>query len=84
MKFTIKVDATPQEVRESMGLPDIQAVQERVVGKIEERVMASIDEYEPTKLLTMFVPEGVRFLGGVQKTIFDGLSPYVGNNKKKD
>ncbi len=84
MKFSIEIDATPKEVRETLGLPDIQAVQERVIERIEERVMASVDEYDPAKLLTMFVPEGVRFLDGLQKTIFDGISPLVGKSKKKD
>ncbi|MCK5679526.1 hypothetical protein KAI46_01790 [bacterium] len=83
MKFSIEVDATPKEVRESLGLPDIQAVQERVIERIEEKVMDSVDEYDPAKLMTMFVPEGVRFLDGLQKTIFEGISPLVGNSKKK-
>ncbi len=84
MKFSIEVDATPKEVRDSLGLPDIQAVQERVIERIEEKVMDSVDEYDPAKLLTMFVPEGVRFLDGLQKTIFEGISPITKKSKKKD
>ena len=73
MKFTLEVDATPKEVRASLGLPDIQAVQERVIKRIEDKVMDIIEKNDPTKLLKMIIPEGLGLLSGLQKTILDNL-----------
>ncbi|MCK5915205.1 MAG: hypothetical protein KAG92_03615 [Deltaproteobacteria bacterium] len=84
MKFTIEIDATPKDVRDSLGLPDIQAVQERIIEKIEGRVMDCVDTYDPTKLLTMFVPEGARLFDGLQKTLFDGVRAAGKSRRKKD
>jgi len=83
MKFSIEIDATPQEVRETLGLPDIQAVQERMIERIEERVMASVDEYDPAKLLTMFVPEGVRFLMDCRKLSLMAFHHWLEKVRKK-
>lgn len=81
MKFSIEIDATPKEVRESLGLPDIQAVQDRVIESLEERVLASVDTYDPVKLLNIFVPQGAGLLDGLQKTLLDGI-PTLGKRSK--
>ncbi len=82
MKFTIEIDATPKEVRESLGLPDIQAAQDRVVAKVEERVMDFVDDYDPTKLVKMLIPDGLGFLEGMQKTIFANIPKGSKSSKK--
>ena len=82
MKFIVEVDATPKEVRESLGLPDIQAVQERVIKRIEDKVMDSVESCDPTKLLKTVIPEGLGLLGGLQKTILENLPTGSKNNNK--
>ena len=67
MKFIIEIDATPEEVRDSLGLPDIKALQERVIERIEDKVMDSIETYDPTSLLKTIIPEGLGVLSGLQK-----------------
>ena len=85
MKFTIEVDATPKEVRESLGLPDISGIQDRILERIEEKVMATIETYDPVKLLKMFVPEeGTRLLSGLQKTVFEGVLGGRKSKRKQD
>ena len=83
MKFTLEVEATPKEVRDSLGLPDVQAVQERVIKRIEDKVMDSIESYDPTKLLKMIIPEGLGLLSGLQKTILENLPTGSKNSSKK-
>ena len=82
MKLIIEIDATPKEVREAVGLPDIQAVQDRVIDKIEDRVMTTINDLDPTNLLKIIIPEGLGILDGLQKTILENLS--IGGSRSSD
>ena len=83
IKMEVEVEATPKEVRDTLGLPDIQAVQERVIAKIEQRVMDAVTEYDPTKLLSLVLPEGFRLTEGVQKMFMDSLPKILKSGSKK-
>lgn len=38
MKITIAIEATPEEVRETIGLPDLQEVQKTFMGRLSQQV----------------------------------------------
>lgn len=83
MKIKIEVDATPKEVREALGLPDIQAVQERIIAKVEKRVMDAVTEYDPTKLMSLFLPAGFQLTEGMQKMFMSSLPNILNSGSKK-
>ena len=56
MKFTIDVDCTPEEARAFLGLPDVKAAQDAVMGDIEERMRASLAAMDPETLLKTWLP----------------------------
>ncbi|WP_415913074.1 DUF6489 family protein [Neptuniibacter sp. QD37_11] len=58
MKITCEVEATPREVRELIGLPDMQPVWEKAQDQLQERIKAP--EFD-----NLFDPFGFR-------KIFDG------------
>jgi len=83
IKMDVEVDATPKEVRETLGLPDIQAVQERIIAKVEKRVTDALSVTDPTKLLGMFMPEGFGLPEGLQKMVLDKIPPALRPKGKK-
>ena len=56
MKITIEVDCTPAEARAFMGLPDVEPLQEEVMGEIQRRVMNALSMTDPQQLLKNWVP----------------------------
>jgi hypothetical protein len=41
MKFNIEIDCTPEEARKFLGLPDVSAVQERLMIQVETQMSAA-------------------------------------------
>ena len=56
MKITIEVDCTPAEARSFMGLPDVEPLQDEVMGEIQRRVMQALSMTDPQQLLKNWVP----------------------------
>ena len=44
MKINVEVDITPEELRRFMGLPDVQALQQRMMDNFEENMVSSQDQ----------------------------------------
>jgi len=61
MKATIEIDATPQEMRALLGLPDVEALQQEVLEKIRTKTLAGIDANSPEELVKRFVPTADQF-----------------------
>jgi Family of unknown function (DUF6489) len=58
MKFNIEIDCTPAELRHSLGLPNLEPMQEAVMKRIEERMLSNMDKFSPEKLMqTWFSPQ---------------------------
>jgi len=51
MKITITVDCTPLEARQLAGLPDLQPMQDRLVGEIEQRLRDAATRMTPEAVL---------------------------------
>jgi hypothetical protein len=73
MKVTINVDCTPDEARTFLGLPDVQPMQEVLMKKIEERMIANLDAMSPEALLKHWLPAGVQGLEQIQAMFWKGL-----------
>ena len=61
MKATIKIDATPQEMRTLLGLPDIEPLQQEIQEKIRDRIIAGIESNDPMELMKIFMPSADQF-----------------------
>ncbi|MDH3689283.1 MAG: DUF6489 family protein [Gammaproteobacteria bacterium] len=82
MKLNIEIDTTPEELRKFLGLPDVQPVQQELMEKAREKILAAMDNYDPIKLMSALLPEGMRSVEEMQKA-FWGLTG-VGKDQKKD
>ena len=61
MKATIKIDATPQEMRTLLGLPDIEALQQEIVEKLRDQTLAGIEANSPAELMKLIMPSADQF-----------------------
>ncbi|PCI20938.1 MAG: hypothetical protein COB62_04120 [Piscirickettsiaceae bacterium] len=76
MKATIEIDATPQEMRELLGLPDVQSLQKEAMDKIREKMLAGIESNDMADLMKLYMPmpEQMSAVEGLQKTMWDAMS----------
>ena len=61
MKATIKIDATPQEMRSLMGLPDVESLQQEMLQKIRDKTLAGIETNDPAELMKILMPTADQF-----------------------
>ncbi len=79
MKVTVEMDITPQEARQMMGLPDLEPMQEALLGKIQTKMESAIDDMnDPQALIKNFFPVGIQAMDQFQN-IFSGLAKAATN-----
>jgi hypothetical protein len=76
MKATIEIDATPQEMRALLGLPDVEALQQEVLEKIREKTLAGIEANSPEELMKRIVPtvDQFKLLEALQASFWQGFA----------
>ena len=74
MKVTIEVDCTPDEARRFLGLPDVAAMQQDLVGEVQKRLASNIAAMEPDQLLKTWLPAGLQGLEQMQRAIWSQMS----------
>jgi hypothetical protein len=58
MKVTVEVDCTPQEARAALGLPDVTALNEQLMGEMQARMKANMAALAPDELLKNWMAFG--------------------------
>jgi hypothetical protein len=58
MKMTIEVDCTPEEARRFMGLPDVSALNDHLVGEMKNRIDANMSMIAPDELMKNWMAFG--------------------------
>ncbi len=89
MKVTIEIDATPQEMRTLMGLPDIEPMQQEMMEKLRDKTMAAIDANDPAALMRFFLPTADQFksLEALQSSFWQAIGnsmDFSGKAKGKE
>lgn len=82
MKFTIDIEMTPEELRESLGLPDVSALHEEMIDTIRDRMHQGVEGYDPISLFKPFMTSGVGTVEGFQKLMFNLMNQYTRSSKK--
>ena len=67
MNIKVDLDITPEEVRRLMGLPDVQAFQEELMGRIREQMDAGVEGYDPQSLMRPFMDNAFASMDFFQK-----------------
>lgn len=80
MKINFEIDATPEEVRRLMGLPDVAPMQDELMERMKEKFSAAMDKADPAEMLAPFLPESMRSLESWQKAFW----AMVTSSKKQE
>lgn len=86
MKFTINVEATPEEARAFIGLPDVAGMQERLIKEMENKMAANIRDLDPETLVKTWVPVMTQSWTDMQRSFWTQMGvpmPDTDNVKKK-
>ena len=82
MKIKIDVNLTPEEARAFFGLPDLQPLQEEMLGKIREKMLAGVDGYDPLTVMQPFLPKNLQTMEAMQKAFWQAVSGADSGKKK--
>ncbi len=83
MNIKFDVDATPDELRRFFGLPDVHPLQEEMLQKIREKMLAGIDGFDPVTLMKPFLPEHLQSLDALQRQFWQGLAASAATSTRK-
>ena len=77
MKVHVEFDLTPQEFRQAMGLPDVEAFQQELMAHVRRQMEAGVEGYDPWSLMQPFLQQGmaqgVASFGHYQQMLMDML-----------
>lgn len=80
MKMTIEVDCTPEEARRFLGLPDVSALNDRLVQEMGSRIDANVASLmNPEE----FVKNWMTFGSGAQEQFRKMMEAGLGGAAKK-
>jgi hypothetical protein len=83
MKINLEIDLTPIEFRQIFGLPDVQPLQEEIMNTLREKMLASVENYDPMNFLAPFLPEGMRSMEDLQRAWREVLAGRAKQKKQE-
>lgn len=84
MKINVEFDLTPVEFREIFGLPDVRPVQQEIMEKIREKMLASVENYDPMNFIKPYLSENIRTMEQLQRAMWEGLAAAGSKPKKEE
>ncbi|MDA8230188.1 MAG: DUF6489 family protein [Magnetospirillum sp.] len=79
MKITFDMDCTPEELRAFLGVPDIRPMQDAVLRKVQDRMMAALSAMEPETMFRAWLPAQVQTIERFQKAFW----PFAGSGREE-
>ncbi len=83
MKIKFDIDCTPEEARAFLGLPDVGPMQDAMLAKVQERLMANLSAMEPEALLKTWLPTGPQGLDQMQKAFWGQFAAAGGQDSPR-
>jgi hypothetical protein len=74
MKMTIEVDCSPEEARRFLGLPDVTAINDHLVGEMKKRIDANMSMISPDELVKNWMSFGQGAQEQFRKLMEAGMS----------
>jgi hypothetical protein len=71
MKVRMEVDMTPDEARRLMGLPDVTAMQSRLLAEFERRMKSAMEKSEPDQVLKQWFSLGSQGFEQFQRFLWE-------------
>jgi len=83
MKIHFDIDATPSELREFLGLPDVRPLQEEMLDKMREKMLQGVNTFDPQALLKPFLPPQLQSAEAWQKFLLDTFRSATSNPDRR-
>ncbi|HEX4711399.1 DUF6489 family protein [Phenylobacterium sp.] len=74
MKMSIEVDCTAEEARRFLGLPDVSALNDHLVGEMQKRIDANMAMISPDELVKNWMSFGAGAQEQFRKLMEVGMS----------
>ncbi|MFP3344284.1 hypothetical protein R0J87_17435 [Halomonas sp. SIMBA_159] len=71
MKINVEFDLTPDEFRQSLGLPDVEAFQQSLLDNIQRQMESGVEGYDPMSLMRPFLQQPM-----MQQGLSQGLANF--------
>lgn len=93
MKITVDVDATPKELRDFFGMPDVQPLQDEMLEQLREHLHKGTGAFDPAVVLKPLLAGNLQSVETWQKALWTafakGMQPRgsaatTGNRDDKD
>ncbi len=81
MKVSIDIDCTPQEAREFLGLPDVSAMQNEMMAKIQSQMEEAVKGASPEELFKTWLPAGFENMDAMGKMFWNAAGLKSGSDK---
>ena len=74
MKINISIDATAEEMREFLGLPNIRPLQEDMLEAIRNNMQHGVSGFDPLSLMKPLFPAQMQSMEMLQKAFWDAFN----------
>lgn len=71
MKINVEFDLTPDEFRQSLGLPDVEAFQKNLLENIQRQMESGVEGYDPMSLMRPYLQQPM-----MQQGLSQGLANF--------
>ena len=78
MKITVDVEATAQEMREFLGLPNVQPLQEEMLEIIRNNMQKGVSGFDALSLMKPLFPAQMQSMEMLQKAFWDAMTQSGG------
>ncbi len=76
MKINVEFDLTPDEFRRALGLPDVEAFQQELLGRIQKQMESGVEGYDPMSLMQPFLQQSMFQQPGFQQGLSQGMASF--------
>ncbi|MCB1718421.1 MAG: hypothetical protein KDK05_25080 [Candidatus Competibacteraceae bacterium] len=74
MKVNISIDATAEEMREFLGLPNIRPLQEEMLQAIRQNMQQGATGFDPLSLMKPLFPAQMQSMEMLQKAFWEAFN----------
>ena len=78
MRIRVEFELTPKEFRDSLGLPDVSALQDKAIGALQKRLESDIKNFDATKLFNAWVSQGLETSVHLQRMLSKAVGSAFG------
>ena len=83
MKMTIEIDCSPQEARTFLGLPDVSALNDKLVEEMQKRMTANMAMVSPDELMKNWAAFGAGAQEQFRNLMSAAVDAGMGANRNK-